>query len=755
MALHKTSSLNVSMNLTRIFLCLISGIILLITQSANADSVKLRLSKITPYGNIELSGSQARLKVYVPMPQRWEVEDARLTLSFTNSSSLLPDFSRLVISLNGFVLGQKKLRPNASEGFWQMDLPVPLLSTGYNTLEFRVIQRIGTQCTNPSAPELWTRLNLDASYLDLDYRWREVPVTLADAAEYIFDPKLPTNAALHIVVPTLDAVHMRLAVLAASAAAVHYDYRPLMLTISNRLVPGEDNMVISEAKFLSDILQQAGTKPPEGNMGVSPLPLLPDLQNTDNPQSTDARFVLITLSGSTIEEVEKSVQALALITFPLPQQVSATAEQTSWPAVTSYSGKSTLSSGETYTFADLGFETVTRGGLKPESMELHFRLPGGMVNNSNAPMIIKLNMAYGAGMKRESTLNVLLNKKYAVSVPLINAAGGAFQGYQLSIPMKYCKAGPNTITFDPILIPNDYDPCEYMETGNLVLTLFGDSSLKLPALDLWAALPDLALFTQSGFPLNNPPDWSDTTLVLTSPDWDVAGAALNFAAMISQKTGIPPFGIQVVANPSKNIKGNILFVGPYGSWPEDWRAASPLSKKIKYPFNDGVPALEKFKGWWMHYFHKSLPRRTMPSPLAEVAYRNPLAIDKPFLVEFESPEVAGKTVVALTGKNPNQLQSAAKALWDPALQSQLSGEVTLLDITSPKHRALSHPAENQYYVGALTQFSLLDHIAHEYPKTYFFVLALLIILFAWILLILLRRIKKRRLKTAQHNGGNQ
>jgi hypothetical protein len=422
---------------------------------ASTERIRLALSEITPYGSIELPGAQSRLSVFLPIPQRWQINQARLLISYTNSSALLADRSRLVISLNDYVLGQKTLHPESSEGQWELELPAALLPADYNALEFRVIQNYTYECSDPTAPELWTRLNLDQSYLELDYSWREKSLTLADISNYVFDPKLPGRTALHLIMPALDKESLRLAALAASAAAVRYEYRPVEITISDRPASNRDNIYIGDRKTLAGLLDRKDTSLPSGRIGIMALPA---------DGGPDPRFVLLTLTGDTAEEVERSVRAFALISYPWPQETSISPTKVEWPDVTRYSGKGVLKPGEIYFFRDLGTPTATRRGTGPGPIDVRFRLPGDVVSPSNAPFVVSLNLAYGAGMRAESTLNILLNGEFVSAVPLNEPRGGLFQAYRVNVPTKYLKAGANTLTFDPVLGLEQRGPCQYQES---------------------------------------------------------------------------------------------------------------------------------------------------------------------------------------------------------------------------------------------------------------------------------------------------
>jgi len=115
-------------------------------------------------------------------------------------------------------------------------------------------------------------------------------------------------------------------------------------------------------------------------------------------------------------------------------------------------------------------------------------------------------MAYDAAMRTDSVLNVRLNGKFISGLRLDNPKGDYFRGYRVDIPLSSFKAGMNQLSFEAELTPLHTDKCTLIQTENLRLTIFEDSTVVLPEVPYWIKMPQLDLFFQDAFPLGRWPD---------------------------------------------------------------------------------------------------------------------------------------------------------------------------------------------------------------------------------------------------------
>src|SRR5512144_2418876 len=81
----------------------------LVQQAAHADTVKLPLQKFTSASALEMRCQSGGQNIAIPIPERWKVTKAMLSLRYTVSNNMLPDMSQMVLKVNGELVTQMKL----------------------------------------------------------------------------------------------------------------------------------------------------------------------------------------------------------------------------------------------------------------------------------------------------------------------------------------------------------------------------------------------------------------------------------------------------------------------------------------------------------------------------------------------------------------------------------------------------------------------------------------------------------------------
>ena len=81
---------------------------------------------------------------------------ARLRLSYTNAVSVMPEASRLVVSVNDMAVGEAKIAAPGDAETIDVELPDGLLQPGYNAFRIAVQHRHRVDCSIGATYELWT-----------------------------------------------------------------------------------------------------------------------------------------------------------------------------------------------------------------------------------------------------------------------------------------------------------------------------------------------------------------------------------------------------------------------------------------------------------------------------------------------------------------------------------------------------------------------------------------------------------------------
>lgn len=725
--------------------------------SPEPTQLRIALPNLVPVTTYKLQGAYSGFDVSLPVPDRWLIHEAVLTFSYVNSTALLRENSRLIVELNQHPLAQITLDPLSPEGKVKVRLPVDLLKPGYNDLSFKVTQHYVLDCEDPTAPELWTALKLDEAFIDWVFSLKPIPLRLSVVPEMVFDPRIPIPEKVHIVVESPSRDDARRAVLAASAAAVRFAYRPVEFTVSETLMPGRDNIVVGSEPFLAKIL---GPSAPKTQGAYLELRHMPEStrETTGAPSGSDPTHAMILIGGPDEAAVTKALHAFAVLSFPFPDAAATSIEEVRFPERETYEAQGMLQLNQTYTFQNLGFQTVTFQGYKPAPATLRFRLPSDILIKPHKYATLSLHIAYSAGMREDSVLALFFNGKFFSSIPLRDKIGGQYEAYRISFPTYLLRPGDNELAFHAVLTPLVTGECTMIQTGHLLLTVFDDSTLHVPNISHWASLPDLSLFFKDGFPYAKYPDARDTVLLLTQADFPTVEAAANLLAVMSQKVGYPPLGVHVMDTYQTTPSTNTIAIGTLASLPKDLLEPAPyhLIQPIKaaYPLTSPPRGETPQDNWWLiRWMRQALgffkgPQTTPVVKFAHTLQTGGLSAQRAALMEYRLPGTSDRTLLVLTAQEASVTARAAKALWNYETQGACRGDLVLMDWPDNKTRVESLQVGPSYRVGTLTPLTKLDFFVYTYPWAFFISVLVALGILAFLIYRLLRRYRRRRLNVS-------
>ena len=443
----------------------------------------------------------------IAVSAREQVQAATLHLVVSNSISLLTDRSQLAVRVNGRTIAQLQLSSRQPEAAADIRVPAELLRPGYNTLTFAVAQHSTENCEDPDAPELWTEIDTSASTLQLQTELKPLTPTLADLGDLI-DPRQWYARPVDIVSaahPDSDGQLANGSLLAQGIALRLRYLEPTLRVLDAQrgtgagvlpglaLAPlaGADVLLIGTRDALRGELDpQIVARIQTGFLGIYPKPR--------DPQ----HFVLV-ISGRDDSEVNRAARAFAHRELRLPHRDEMLIGELDEPDTVAWSANGTVSGTAPHTFRQLGFTSRTL--FPTERAEMDVRLPADIYAPEDARVTLYLNFTEGAKMREDSVLNIFLNGRFEQVVALDQQQGAVMRRYRVDIPLRDFRTGANTLSLQPVLVPLVTDHCTLRSTGNLVLTLFDDSTLTLPPASHFTTLPDLKRLADSGFPTRSDP----------------------------------------------------------------------------------------------------------------------------------------------------------------------------------------------------------------------------------------------------------
>ncbi|UCD81655.1 MAG: cellulose biosynthesis cyclic di-GMP-binding regulatory protein BcsB [Desulfobacterales bacterium] len=541
--------------------------------------------------------------------------------------------------------------------------------------------------------------------------------------------------------------------------ALRYDYRAPRLTLSDKIRLNSDNILIGNREELNRLLSKPTDLPSGAVIALEHMPAKPARGEALTAGAVDPAHALILLSGSTSEELTRAVEAFAAQSYPFPDSAATTVTSLTLPAVERYMVQSGLTPGKTYELDSLGMATTVFRGISSPAAGVDLRLPSDLYLTPERFASISLHMAYDAAMRSDSVLNIRLNAKFIAGVPLDNSRGDYFKSYKIDIPLSSFLPGTNRLYFEAEMTPLHTDKCTLIQSENLRLIIYEDSTVSIPDVPHWIKMPRVEVFFQDAFPFGSWPDLRETTVLMTEETFVTAGAAVNAIALAAQKIGYPPFSLKCDFKYDKLAPDtDVLAVGPLKTIPDEIGSRAPLTgidparvtmSAMQRPtplrsrpfdfrtlsFGDG-PAPPQNRSERQHF-----------SPI-QGQYSGILGPDRAVLMQLQHPGKTDRTVMVLTATTAVEIDKASRAIWEPAVQSTITGDLALLDLSVPENAATSLQVGPSYYLGSPGPAAGLQNLLNTHPLISLAVLLVLLALLCLIILRWLRKRKKKRLNAA-------
>ena len=747
------------------FFIFIICLIIWLPAGGTAQVVSLPLKDFMAVDNFRLRGIEAstqRFELKLPIPERWKVREARLTFGYTNSSALIKDRSKLTFIFDGFVLAQNSLDPLVYKKNMTVNIPPSLLSPGYHPFEIQVAQHsVETGCEDPSAPELWTSIELVDAVLEIEMDLKPIPLRVSAVNDFLYDPKNIYPPEIDLVFPELTPGIMKSVALCASGIANRYEFRRTPFFNTPNISRRTDTILVGNPEFLKSELSRFNLpdsiwKNIQGpQLSLHHLPYLEPNEASKSDPKTDPGFALIIVSGRNEEEILKASTALSLLSMPLPDAPSVNLTDIQVPTLEPYRYKKSLVPGCTYTLKALGMDSFTFKGMTPIPKGVEFRLPSNAHLTPNDQAVLSLTIAYGAAMREDSVLNIQLNDKFVAGIPLRDPSGGNYRDYEVQFLMSSLKPGINRLLFAPELVPLITDQCTLIQTGNLRITLFENSTLSLPEIDQWIEMPNLGALLTDGFPFGRYPDMRETQIAV--PDRTPASfmASVNLIAMTAQKIGFPPLAATWALDAPVTEDKDLILASQTDTIPPAFREAAPIDLTTPGPLK--MPHLARPKGEcgtkknsllskFFHPLQDKITQVAIEESKLVILHANPVLIQgRGACIEFQKPKDKNRSVFMVTARNPSDMAKTGQALWDPKVQASLRGDTAFINLTDPELDTRSFRLGDSYYLGKVSPIPFMDYYANTYPLWFISVILFLCFSLAVLLYMLLRARKKRRL----------
>jgi len=648
---------------------------------AGASTIRLPLRQLIGAKEpIYLPNASSSYQIFVPLSPRYDLRSCKLHLVFANSIALLSERSVLRVVLNQRVIAQYYLTRDQPNHSVDIEVPVKYMEAGSNELQFVVAQHYTLECEDPGAPELWTQIFPDESYFEAVVSWRDVYPKLSLLRDLI-DQKLWDPYRFHISIPSgtggMTDSHLSWGSVICQGAAINLGYRPFAVTTGSQLLAGVDNIVVGTMNELTPYLTSTEIGAINGSfIAFKQLP-------------GDPTHFLLIISGRNEEEVGQAAYAFSLINFPLPDSQYAQIDQISFPDKEFYIKNAPVKDPGLYSFRQLGMEkSGSVKGWNTSTFQVEVYMPGDLSPDDASNVELRLHFVYGAALRRDSVLNILVNQEFQFAIQLNDERGAMHSGHKVYLPVQAFQPGRNVVELAPKMVPLITNHCTMVQIENLWFTLYKDSEFVVPNLNLKARLPNLTVFSQRAFPYSASPDGIDLAVMVAGKDSASVCAAWMLLGKMAQINGSILHRGEISFRLPKSDK-NLLVVGPVDTLPDDLMANSPMTPqeigRVRYLASvspePGATALgpveellDKLRGSPLQHAEReqaSVVTMKMKSELR----------DDTVAVSFENPFHLGKLATVITAADDKNLYRGLYNLQDRRFWDNLSGNVAVWNTT--------------------------------------------------------------------------
>jgi cellulose synthase (UDP-forming) len=609
---------------------------------------------------IELRGIDSYYSIYFALPETQVVRQATMTLSLHFSPSLIPNLSHLKVMVNGTLV--TTIEATQVNPVVPITIPADLLVRN-NELTFEFIGHYTLACEDPAHTSLWMRIDR-SSIIDLSGDLLPLQDDLKRLPLPFYDDALQTPPVLPFVFfaePSPRA--LQAAGIVASWFGVQANARPIKFPVSIGSMPQGNVIVLAESSSqLPAELKVAGGSGPTISMHANP---------------GDPYGKVLIISGDDADQLIQAAQAFSS-QKGLLEGKSVHVDETRMPAPRLADDAprwlSTNSRTPESFWDNSNMEQLQGGGAV--TLPVYLRLPPDLYYGERSDLTMQLNYAYNAiPLANQSSLKIRMNGAFIGNLPLKTGdQPRTIMNREVALPVVDLRPFSNTFLFDYFFQIQKQGECKNNAPTNLYGSILRSSSIDIRGLPHWAAMPNLELFANAGFPFTRLADLADTKVVMpstASPDeltlfLDLMG---HFGAM----SGYPTLRVSVV-EPDGLVPGdsNYLVLGTIADQPaiQKLNASLPVTVDadgIKVKDTGGFFALTRRAWWRMH------SERSDDGQMVSVGGAPDAIIEG-----IESPWSANQSIVMIALRDSDAAEAFATAFLKTSQSGSIARSVSVL-----------------------------------------------------------------------------
>jgi hypothetical protein len=692
--------------------------------SAPLDDKRIEVSKISNdrykmkiYYNYEnpyqtemvLMGRMAYVGAKIPIPERFNVLKMRTEVKYTPSYVLYHARSSISINANKLVIRQFGLNEQRFKDSGKItisaDIPTKDLED-YNDIGVKIIQHYSSgvakdDVEDTSAPELWTQVDLQNSFVEIEFQLKPFEEKLSSISKFMFDNKSIFKDSINFVFPKTptDDDFYNYGFMANLIGTI-LQYRDIDFSVSTSISDNRNNIIILPRKELKEKLE------PYKNMieGLEEK-ISGNINMVKNPKRDDKGFLIIT--GDSDEDIKSSLYRMVNRDILLLEEQNIKVFKTEIPEKAKpYSTPGFISTGDKVYFSDLGYKTRTFFGEESAPLYLNFKLYPTVKYDVADSIRSVLNIISGGIIRNDSATNIFVNEVLAFQIRTLSTndedrvAKTASQRFELGdknlIPAKLLRKGKNTLKVQFALVPLSGPQLIRFNNDILKLTLRDDSHIIFPKAKTEIELPNLKYVSELAFPYSIYADLQNTGILVTDFDSRTISSAMYVAFHLGKLMNYPAYRLTITPDINKMLDKDIITIG------NQVERYSLLYKNAPIQFTkDGVVKEVALDSKFVEESGARVKQHTATTKIVEsINFKDYIIVQ-----QYQSPFNPRRTVLELSSNDAGTLLDGVRNGFSALHLGKFDGDVWLYNIKT-----------DESYSFRLKETYILNEIVEGYSK---------------------------------------
>jgi cellulose synthase (UDP-forming) len=618
---------------------------------------------------IQFRGTDASRSIPFSLPQTQVAQQAKLNLKYSFSPSLLGQLSHLNVLLNGALIASLPVPAKTADVqdalSTSLTLPAELL-TRNNVLGFQFIGHYTMSCEDPANSVLWGRvetnsnIEVSGSLLPLSDNLNMLPLPFYDESVGSTTASIPFAFASQPSRRALEA-----AGIVASWFGIRAKARALTfpVTVDGALPKGNVVLFVEEPSGMPTGLDLRGGGPV--------------IAIRTNPNDPFGKVLII--AGDDGTQLVTAARSLALENNLLQGRTIQVSDFQLPPVRQADDAPLWLRTDRVSPFWNYSVDKALQSDGSG-TLPVYVRIPPDLDFGGTSTLPLHLDYRYNAiPLAAGSTMRVSANGSLANELPLPQRDNPKQTlNETVAVPLVSMRPFANTFLFNFFFQIPKTGPCRNTPPINLQGALLRSSYLDLRGLNHWAAMPNLELFANAGFPFTRFADLSQTRIVMPpKASSEEIGLYLMLLSYFAEQTGYPALRLQIDDSGRLGNDADYLILGT----PDDQPAFEQLNHHLPITVSQDGVSVEETGGffaaiqsaWWQvaemrPVWWWKLSQGQQRAGLVASLGEYPDAV----IQGIESPWTAGRSVVTITIKN----DGATRAFTGAFLKSSGSGSIS-------------------------------------------------------------------------------